>query len=89
MGYSMGLGPELKEQSDRLYNSDRVKFKGLAAWIARSRKIGYSESDMAEALRQFWDLRETEDWLTCLNEIAQHVVKVRFDERFGTTFSKT
>lgn len=74
MGYSMGLTPELKAQTDRLYFSDTVKFKGLAAWVSKKRKLEVSEADMAEALRQFWDLHEVDDWLACLEEILVGVI---------------
>jgi hypothetical protein len=77
MAYSMGLSPELKEQSDRLYLSDKIKFQKLAAWIGQGRKHGYFESDMAEALSQFWEYRFIDDWYPYLDQILDKVVKNR------------
>jgi hypothetical protein len=75
MGTSMNLSPELKEQSDRLYLSDTKKFNRLAAWIGQGRKHGYRESDMAEALSQFWEYRFIDDWYPYLDQILDKVVK--------------
>lgn len=72
---SMNLSPELKEQTDRLYNSDPVKFKRVAAWVAQGRKHGYLEADMAAALREFWDYRQIDEWYPYLDTVLERVVK--------------
>jgi len=77
MGRSMNLIPELKEQTDRLYQSDPVKFKRIAAWVAQGRKHKYLETDMAAALREFWDYRMVEDWYPYLDSILEKVVTDR------------
>jgi hypothetical protein len=78
MGRSMNLIPELKAETDRLYFSDRVKFKDLAKWVAESRKYEFSEPDMAEALRQFWDIRLVIDhWYPYLDKILEEVENKR------------
>jgi hypothetical protein len=89
MGRSMNLSPELKRETDRLYFSDRIKYKRVAAWVAEGRKEGFLESDMAEALRQFWDVRdEVSDWYPWLDAVVEGIdekrekaeEKVRVDE---------
>jgi hypothetical protein len=72
---SMNLIPELKKETDRLYNSDPVKFKRLAAWVAQGRKHGYLETDMAAALREFWDYRHIDEWYPYLDTVLEKVVK--------------
>lgn len=72
---SMNLSPELKKETDRLYYSDPVKFKRLAAWVAQGRKHGYLESDMAAALREFWDYRQIDEWYPYLDTVLERVVK--------------
>lgn len=69
----MNLTPELKEQTDRLYKSDPVKFKRIAAWVAQGRKHGYSEAVMAEAIRRFWDWRAVDEWYPYLDTILTKV----------------
>lgn len=77
MAKSMGLIPELKEQTDRVYKYDPIKFKRIAAWVAQGRKHRYLETDMAEALRQFWDYRMIDEWYPYLDTILEKVVKDR------------
>jgi hypothetical protein len=77
MGRSMNLIPELKRETDRLYESDRVKFKRLAAWVAEGRKHEILETDMAAALRQFWDYRMVDDWYPYLDSILEKIVRER------------
>ena len=77
MGVSMNLSEELKIETDRLYYSDPVKFKRLAAWVAQGRKHGYSEPDMAEALREFWGYRAIDEWYPYLDTILTKVEKNR------------
>ena len=77
MGKSMNLIPELKQETDRLYGSDPIKFKRLAAWVSQGRKHHYPETDMAEALRQFWDYRMVDEWYPYLDEILLKVFKDR------------
>jgi hypothetical protein len=76
MGRGMGLIPELKEACDEVYYIDRKKFDGLAKWINQGRKHGYSEPDMAEALRRFkaghYDL--IDEWYPYLDTILEKVV---------------
>lgn len=74
---SMNLIPELKEAADRVYYSDPVKFKRIAAWIGQGRKNDFRETDMAEALRQFWDYRVIDEWYPYLDTILDKVVKDR------------
>lgn len=74
---SMNLIPELKKETDRLYGSDPVKFKRLAAWVAQGRKYRHLETDMAEALRQFWDYRAIDDWYPYLDKLLDKVEKDR------------
>ena len=71
---SMNLSPELKKQTDRLYYTDPIKFKRLAIWVAQGRKYGYSELDMAEALRRFWEHRNINDWYPYLDKILERAV---------------
>jgi hypothetical protein len=77
MGKSMNLIPELKLETDRIYQSDPVKFKRLAGWIAQGRKHKYLETDMAAALREFWDYRMVDDWYPYLDSILEKVVTDR------------
>lgn len=77
MAKSMGLIPELKEQTDRVYKYDPIKFKRIAAWVSQGRKHRYLETDMAEALRQFWDYRMIDEWYPYLDTILEKVVKDR------------
>lgn len=77
MSRSMNLSPELKLVADKVYNSDRDKFQRIAAWIGQGRKHAYLESDMAEALSQFWEYRFIDDWYPYLDQILDKVVKTR------------
>ncbi len=77
MGKSMGLIPELKAAADAVYLSDPIKFKRLAAWIGQGRKHGWTEPDMAETLRRFWDYRAIDEWYSYLDSILERVVKDR------------
>jgi hypothetical protein len=74
---SMNLIPELKKETDRLYYSDPVKFKKLAKWVAESRKNKFLETDMAEALREFWDYRAVTEWYEYLDSILIRIDKDR------------
>ena len=74
---SMNLIPELKKETDRLYYSDPVKFRKLAKWVAESRANKFLETDMAEALRQFWDYRAVTDWYEYLDSILIRIDKDR------------
>ncbi len=78
---SMGLIPELKAAADAVYNSDPKKFRNLAKWIGQGRKHGYLETDMAEALRQFWDYRVIDEWYPYLDTVLEKVVKDRNRDR--------
>jgi hypothetical protein len=77
MSRSMNLTPELKAIADKVYYSDPVKFKRIAAWIGQGRKHGYPESEMTEALSQFWEYRFIDDWFPYLDEILDKVHKDR------------
>ena len=40
--------------ADEIFNSDKRRFQRLVVWIAESRKKGYGEKDIAQALTAFW-----------------------------------
>lgn len=77
MGKSLGFIPELKLETDRLFNADRTKFKEIAHWVMQGRKYKHLETDMAEALRRFWDYRHIDDWWGYLDTILEEVEKNR------------
>ena len=74
---SMNLISELKKETDRLYYSDPVKFKKLGKWVAQGRKNNFRETDMAAALREFWDYRVIDDWYEYCDSILDRIVKDR------------
>jgi hypothetical protein len=51
------LSPALRQQTDRYYFSDPVKFKKLIVWVNQGRKAGWSDADMADCLQACWDYR--------------------------------
>jgi hypothetical protein len=71
------LIPELKVQTDRLFNSDREKFRKLIVWVNQGRKYGHTETDMAEALSRFWDYRSVTEWYAYLDTLLEKVEKDR------------
>lgn len=89
MGRTMHLSPELKEQTDRLYFSDREKYKRVAAWVAEGRAEEFSESDMAETLRQFWPVRdEVEDFWPWCDRVIEAMVEEREREEKRLEFER-
>jgi hypothetical protein len=76
---SMNLSPELKAAADAIYHSDPIRFKRLAIWIAQGRKHGYSEPNMADALKDFAkkDPATVDEWYPYLDTILSKVEKNR------------
>ena len=70
---SQNLSPELKAETDRLYEFDPDKFSKLIVWVNQGRKEGFTEPDMAEALREFWGYRVIDDWYPYLDKILKKV----------------
>lgn len=82
---SQNLSVVLKKETDRLYESDPVKYADLIKWVKQGQKYKYSDREMAEALSRFWEYRYViEDWYPYLDQILDEVIRDRNESEFET-----